>query len=83
MKPLNPAQLKLLEMIGQHDGEWNWYKVARAAFDLFSDNPGLKFSDLDGLIREEIVEGEQLPRMWLTEAGRAVLSDSSQYDGDD
>jgi hypothetical protein len=75
MTTLSPSQIEILELIGKHDGEWNWYKVSRAKFDLFVESPELRSWNYvaDGLVREQVVEGEPLPRLFLTDAGKNAL----------
>lgn len=75
MTTLSLSQIEVLELIGKHDGEWNWYKVSRAKFDLFVESPELNSWNYvaDGLVREQVVAGEPLPRLFLTDAGKAAL----------
>lgn len=66
----------ILETIMRHDGQWNWYKLARYCFERL-DSPGdLTLEPLlrGGYIESHSVANEPLPRLHITEAGKAVLS---------
>jgi hypothetical protein len=71
---INP-KLEVLRIIAKHDGDWNWYQIGRAAFDILSEHSEIKLSDLISadLVGERSVEGEQLPKVSLTEQGRKLL----------
>jgi len=71
---INP-KLEVLRIIAKHDGDWNWYQIGRAAYDILSEHSEIKLSDLISadLVGERSVEGEQLPKVSLTEQGRKLL----------
>ena len=72
---LTRSQRILLETIDKHDGEWNWYKLGRVCLSQL-DSPAdftLKpFLDA-GYVEERRCEGEPLPRLHLTRAGKESL----------
>jgi hypothetical protein len=76
MSKLTEPKLEVLRIIEKHDGDWNWYQVGRAAFDIMSEHPEIKLSDFvsAGLVNERIVEGEPLPKLLLTEKARMTLA---------
>jgi hypothetical protein len=71
----------ILQAIAEIDGQLNWYKLGRKYLpDLdMSENFGAALSRLvdSGLVLEKLIEGEPLPRLKLTDAGRAVLIEPS------
>ena len=77
---LSRSQLVLLKAIHAHDGEWNFYKLGRACLSKldspadFTLRPLLDF----GLIEERNVDGEQLARLYVTEAGKVALYEAEQ-----
>jgi hypothetical protein len=75
MPQLTETKLEVLRIIEKHDGDWNWYQVGRAAFDIMSEHPEIKLSDFvsAGFVDEQIVEGEPLPKLSLTDKGRKAL----------
>jgi hypothetical protein len=77
---INP-KLEVLRIIAKHDGDWNWYQIGRAAFDILSEHSEIKLSDLISadLVGERSVEGEQLPKVSLTEQGRKLLESFGNY----
>jgi hypothetical protein len=72
---LTRSQRILLETIDKYNGEWNWYKLGRLCLSHL-DNPAdftLKpFLDA-GYVEERSYEGEPLPRLHITPAGKAAL----------
>lgn len=72
---LEKSQQILLETIFCHDGEWNWYKLGRACLHLLDSPADLTLKPLlsEGLVEERPVEHEPLPRLHITEAGKAAL----------
>ncbi len=76
---LEQSQRLILETINAHDGEWNWYKVSRRCIGLLSSPSELKLSPLldSGLIEEQVIADEPLPRLFVTKAGKAALSEES------
>jgi hypothetical protein len=77
---INP-KLEVLRIIAKHDGDWNWYQIGRAAYDILSEHSEIKLSDLISadLVGERSVEGEQLPKVSLTEQGRKLLESFGNY----
>lgn len=75
MPQLTHPELEVLRIVGKHDGNWNWYQVGRAAFDILSEHPEIKLTDFVSadLVDERTVEGEPLPKLSLTEKGRKLL----------
>lgn len=75
MPNLAPSALAVLEIIAKHDGEWNWYQIGRAAFDIMSDDPGFRLSSLveSGLVTEELAAGETISRFRLTSMGKQLI----------
>lgn len=75
MPQLIHPKLEVLRIIGKHDGDWNWYQIGRAAFDILSEHSEIKLSDLISadLVDERSVEVEQLPKVSQTEKGRKLL----------
>lgn len=75
MPQLIHPKLEVLRIIEKHDGDWNWYQIGRAAFDILTEHSEIKLSDLIAadLVDERSVEGEQLPKVSLTEKGRKLL----------
>jgi hypothetical protein len=76
MPTFDEPRLSILRIVAKHDGEWNWYQVGRSAFDILTEHSSMKLSDLvsEGLVEEKPVEGEPLPRVQLTDAGKAILT---------
>ena len=72
---LSKADRLILEIIGSHDGKWNWYKVSRAYLELMDGPSELTLKALldAGLIEERPLENEPLPRLFVTESGKQVL----------
>jgi hypothetical protein len=72
---LTRSQRILLETIDKYDGEWNWYKLGRLCLSKL-DSPAdftLKPFLEAGYVEEKPVEGDPLPRLHITQAGRAAL----------
>lgn len=70
----NPKNV-ILRLIQKHEGQWNWYQVHPAEFDIFAEHPDLIPSEFiaDGLLEEKPVSGEPLPRLHTTALGRTLL----------
>jgi hypothetical protein len=79
MHQLTEPKLEVLRIVEKHDGDWNWYQVGRAAFDIMSEHPEIMLSDFvsAGFVVERTVEGEPLPKLSLTEKGRRALEFSA------
>ena len=75
---LTRSQRILLETIDKYNGEWNWYKLGRLCLSKL-DSPAdftLKpFLDA-GYVEEKPCEGEPLPRLHITQAGRESIRTS-------
>jgi hypothetical protein len=75
MMILTRSQRILLEAIDKHDGEWNWYKLGRLCLSQL-DSPADfvlgPFLDA-GYVEEKLVEGEPLPRLRTTQAGKEAI----------
>ncbi len=72
---LDNDQRIILETISTHDGEWNWYKVGRRCIGLVGKPGNLTLAPFlkAGLIVERKIENEPLPRLFMTETGKAAL----------
>ena len=72
---LTRSQRILLETIDKYNGEWNWYKLGRLCLSKL-DSPAdfdLKpFLDAD-YVEEKPYEGEPLPRLHITQAGKEAI----------
>lgn len=71
----------ILQAIAEKDGQLNWYKLGRKhlpEFDM-SENFGAALTRLKelGFVFEELIEGDPLPRLKLTDAGRAMSVEST------
>lgn len=75
MTKLSEPKLEMLRIIAKHNGDWNWYQVSRAAFDIMTEHPDIKLSEFvsAGLVIERFVEGEPLAKLSLTQKGRDAL----------
>lgn len=72
---MKSAHTTLLKMLEPRSGDWNWYQLSRAWVS--RHDPGdldLKTLVEQGLIAEVAQEGEPLPRLVVTEAGKEALS---------
>jgi hypothetical protein len=72
---LTRSQRILLETIDKYDGEWNWYKLGRqclSQLDTPADLTLKPFLDA-GYVEELPHQGEPLPRLHITQAGREAL----------
>lgn len=68
------SELIILGVIHDHDGEWNWYKVGRRCINLVDPSQlSLKPLTEAQLVEERIVDGEPLPRLFVTELGKSLL----------
>ncbi len=72
---LSPSDLVLLRAIQAHDGTWNWYQLCRATLGDLGSPADLSLKALRelGCITSIQVEGEQLPRLRITEEGTGIL----------
>lgn len=72
---LTTSQHVLLEAIGKYDGQWNWYKLGRLCLSRLDSPADFKLSPLldAGYVEERPFAGEPLPRLHLTDRGKAVL----------
>jgi hypothetical protein len=81
---LSRSQKVLLAAIEKYDGQWNWYKLGRACLSKL-DSPAdftlQPFLD-SGLVIEERIEGEPLPRLRITLAGRSALEEDRPLSSD-
>lgn len=75
MTRLTASQRLLLEAIAKYDGQWNWYKLGRLClFKLDSPDDFVLSPLVDaGYVEERPFEGEPLPRLHLTDRGKAAL----------
>lgn len=68
------SELIILGVIHDHDGEWNWYKVGRRCINLVDPSQlSLKTLTEGKLVEERQVEGDPLPRLFVTELGKSLL----------
>lgn len=68
------SDLVILQIILEHDGEWNWYKVGRRCMSLLDpDQITLKPLKDAHFVSEHRIEGEPLPRLRITEEGKSFL----------
>jgi hypothetical protein len=72
---LSRSQRIILEAIEKYSGEWNWYKLGRLCLPRLDSPADLTLRPfLDaGYVEERAHEGEPLPRLYITEAGREAI----------
>lgn len=69
--------MMLLSIIADHDGAVDWYWIGRTHLHDF-DSPATFDEAMialsrDGLVEERLVDARPLPKLYLTEKGRAAL----------
>lgn len=77
----------LLSIIADHDGAVDWYWIGRTHLHDFESpatfDEAMIALKRDGLIEDRQVDGRPLPKLHLTEKGRAALSQwKAERDGD-
>ena len=75
---LTSGQRVLLQAVSEHDGQWNDYKLGRYSMKLLDSPADFNLCPLldTGYLEEKQVDGEPLPRLYLTDAGRVALAAS-------
>ena len=77
MAKLTQDQAVLLRVIARMGGAANWYKVGRIALGRINTpatfTEELRWLVNTGLLVEEAIEGEELPRSSITRRGREAL----------
>jgi hypothetical protein len=76
---LTKSQRFLLEVICRNSGKINWYQLGRSSLKYLDSPADFKLEPLldAGYITEERIEGEPLPRLYITDAGREALEAES------
>lgn len=75
------AKREVLRAIARHDGEWYWYQVDCAISGRGPDCIGPFVAEIDELAAEGLIEVRSnpalgdIPRFWLTDAGRAAVAE--------
>jgi hypothetical protein len=75
----NMAQ-EILGFVEKNNGDWSWYQLDRVLSH--DDNlpimdrllETIKGLESNGLIRSDLSESESMPKYWITENGRKLLS---------
>ena len=69
----------ILETICARDGQWNWHKLGRYCMSHLENPADLTLAPLlnAGFIEERPCGDEPLPRLHITEAGKAALREVS------
>jgi hypothetical protein len=72
---LSRSQRVLLEAISKHNGEWNWYKLGRFCLPRLDSPADFTLKPLfdAGYIEGRPIEGEPLPRLYITELGEGAI----------
>jgi hypothetical protein len=72
---LTRSQRVLLETIEKYSGEWNWYKLGRLCLSKLDSPADLTLKPLldAGYVEEKPYEGEPLPRLYITQAGKEAI----------
>jgi hypothetical protein len=75
---LSESQKVLLSLIAEKDGKLNWYKIGRAYVNKFNTpaelSESFKYLGEEELIESREMEGEPLPRLYLTLKGKQTLA---------
>ena len=76
---LTKSQSFLLEVICRNSGELNWYKLGLSSWKYLYSPADFSLKELReaGYITSELIEGEPLPRLYITDAGRQALEAES------